>query len=304
MNKSHTDNQNNKRPRVWRWIGYLLLGLAILLGYMAWKIQKAKSELFGFQPLEMAAAQYIPKDVIGDLGGMKVRIPRYCAEYVEYDGDPGFGEKRKGAIPERTFDSRLKSFGIDLRITDMKCKENSQLRKDRSQHFLQQESPWISIGINAGSIYPKLGAMSADRQARIVIDSITKPTEFWFSNYERLPSKVHGLDAYVVTGLDPRTGGPAKDSKKVDDKYFHFTPSGIADTYIACGKTSVPGGVASCSMDFSLEPKARVYVDVRFNRARLSEWQEIRIKTINMLTSFNVHKESADYSPIENLSDK
>jgi hypothetical protein len=27
---------------------------------------------------------------------MKVRIPRHYAEYVEYDGDPGFGEKRKG----------------------------------------------------------------------------------------------------------------------------------------------------------------------------------------------------------------
>jgi hypothetical protein len=30
-----------------------------------------------------------PKDVIGGLGGMKVRIPRHYAEYVEDDGDPG-----------------------------------------------------------------------------------------------------------------------------------------------------------------------------------------------------------------------
>ncbi|HRI93736.1 MAG TPA: hypothetical protein PLS93_19095, partial [Accumulibacter sp.] len=128
--------------------------------------------------------------------------------------------------------------------------------------------------------------------------------EFWFSNYERLPIKVHGLDAYVVAGLDPRTGKPARDSDKVDDKYFHISPSGLADTYISCGKTYVPGGVASCSMDFALEPKARVYVDVRFNTAHLSEWQEIREKTIDFLTGFEVREDPDSYFPLETFPDK
>ena len=53
----------------------------------------------------------------------KVRIPRHYAEYVEYDGDPGFGEKRKGPVPERTFESKLSSFGMDVRFPDMRGKK-------------------------------------------------------------------------------------------------------------------------------------------------------------------------------------
>jgi hypothetical protein len=54
-----------------------------------------------FQPPEMAAAQFSRGVVVGDLGGMPVAIPRHFAEYVEYDGDPGWGETRK-AIPLHT----------------------------------------------------------------------------------------------------------------------------------------------------------------------------------------------------------
>ena len=54
-------------------------------------------------PPEMNAAR-VPRSefVIGDLGGMPVKIPRYFASYVEYDGDPGFGEKRPSSPPIRT----------------------------------------------------------------------------------------------------------------------------------------------------------------------------------------------------------
>ena len=100
--------QNHEKPRFGKkllWLVCLLIGLAIV--YVMWGIS---ARITGFLPPEMAMAQYTPKDVIGDLGGMKVRIPRHYAEYVTYDDDPGFGEKRKGGRPERTFDSRLRSF--------------------------------------------------------------------------------------------------------------------------------------------------------------------------------------------------
>jgi hypothetical protein len=299
----NSENKHGNRARPWRWVVYCLIGLLIASSYVACSrilSLAATYFLFGFQPPEMALAQHTPKDVVGDLGGMKVRIPRHCAEYVEYDGDPGFGEKRKGPPPERTFDSKLRSFGIDIRMTDMKCQESSELRENRRQQFLKQESPWISIGVNAGSIYPKLGAMAIDRQARIVIDSIAKPTEFWFSNYERLPGKAHELDAYVVTGLNPNTGRPAKDTEK--DVYIHFTPSGLADTYISCSKPRVPRGISTCEMSFSLEPKAKVLTNVTFHKYHLSKWREIREKTINLLTGFEVRETSADQTLPQNSS--
>lgn len=140
-----SENKYSSRSRAWRWIVYLLIALSIASGYVFWKFQSTKNHLFGFQPPEVALAQYTPKDVVGDLGGMKVRIPRHCAEYVEYDGDPGFGEQRKGSLPERTFESKLRSFGIDIRMTDMRCQESSELRENRRQQFLKQESPWIRL---------------------------------------------------------------------------------------------------------------------------------------------------------------
>ena len=271
---------------------FLLIGalaFVVFVGWLALKIyaESVRVSMAGFQPPEMAMAQYTPKDVIGDLGGMKVRIPHACAEYVEYDGDPGFGEKRKGPVPERTFESKLSSFGIDARLPDMRCKENEELRNDRHRTFLTQDKPWITISINAGNRYPTAGANAADSRSRLhVMNTLEHPTKYWWANYERLPESAYGLEAYVVTGINPRTQNPARDTE--DDWFIHRDVSGRADTVISCGKTSVPGGVASCQMEFGLEPKAKVQVNIRFTRSRLPQWDEIRQSASRLLTGYEV----------------
>jgi len=279
----------NRFWRIWRWIVYFLIGLAMPVGYFAWKSIPIESLAFGLQSPHMALAQHSPKDVVGDLGGIKVRIPKYCAEYVEYDADPGFGEQRKGLAPERTFESKLRSFGIDARFPEMKCKQSEALQKDYRNQFLMPNNAWVSIGINAGEIYP--GVEAANRHAKSVISSTHKPTEFWFENYERVPRQVFGLDAYVVAGVDPYSGGPARDSEKTNDKFFRFDKLGVADTYISCGKTYVPSGVATCSMKFSMEPMAKVLINVRFVRSRLPQWSLIRRSTIDLLSGFECNGE-------------
>lgn len=281
-----TEVKPNYRRCLWRWLLYLLIGLAIPVCYVIWKYQATKNELFGFQPPEMALAQYTPKDVIGDLGGMKVRIPRHCAEYVEYDGDPGWGEKRKGFHPERTFDSKLRSFGIDFRLTDMKCKENTELKDDNRRSFLNKDSPWISISINAGDIYPSLGAYANDGLAK----ELWGKSEYWFANYERAPlMDVAGLEVYVVAGTDPRTGKLARESDSTNDIYIHKAASHV-DTYISCGRTSVPGGVATCNMHFGLEPKAKVRLATAFAPNLLPKWRSIRSSASELIYGFEVKK--------------
>ena len=42
--------------------------------------------------MQMATAQYTPKDVVGDLGGMPVTIPRHMAEFVGLDLEMTFME--------------------------------------------------------------------------------------------------------------------------------------------------------------------------------------------------------------------
>ncbi|MCY1313670.1 hypothetical protein D3C85_1184960 [compost metagenome] len=41
-------------------------------------------------------------------------------------------------------------------------------------------------------------------------------------------------------------------------------------------------------MKFSMEPAAKVLVNVRFAQSRLSQWRDIRQSTIDLLMSFEV----------------
>ena len=274
--KKHKPKKRSSLAGLWM---LLLIGGA---GFLYWQYALAKLRLFGFQPPEMAMARYTPKDVIGDLGGLKVRIPRHYAEYVEYDGDPGWGKKREGPIPERTFDSKLSSFGISVRFPDMKGLESTELREELRNYQLDPNNPWIRIGINAGEIYPGLGANARNGLAK----GIGEYSEYWWENYERLPEDIYGLEAYVVSGLHPATGLPAKEHDDAYDVYLHREPSGHVDTYIKCGKTSVPGGIASCRMSFGLEPDAEVAVRVSFYPRLLPRWKEIQQSSRDLLLSF------------------
>lgn len=56
--------------------------------------------------------------IIGDLGGVPVEMQRDSVRLVEYNGDPDWGESFEGAVPERTYDSKISSFGFDVRYTD------------------------------------------------------------------------------------------------------------------------------------------------------------------------------------------
>jgi hypothetical protein len=263
----------------------------LVVAYAVWPFQLIKEKPPKPQSSESSWTPERSKDVIGDLGGIKVKIPIYCADYIEYDRDPNFGEPHKASAPERTYESRLRSFGIDVLLPTMTCLENAHLREHRREHFLQPDNPWISISINSGEIYPKAGPMATDRVAKSITNTLDKPTQFWFANYERLPDLIYGLDAYVVTGVNPKTGQPAKQDDQTDDIFIeHINPGdakpSVAKTYIACGKTNVPGGVASCSMAFDLEPQAEVYVNVRFTKSRLAQWREIRKAVVSFLMGF------------------
>jgi len=255
-------------------------------------VQGVSTRIMGFQPPEMAMARYTPKDVIGDLGGMKVRIPRHYAEYVEYDGDPGFGEKRKGPRPERTFDSRLTSFGIEVRFPDMKGLENAQLREEKRRQPLREKT-WIRIGINAGEIYPGDGFL--DRRTNSTLFNVYSPEMkgHWLFTYERMPDDEYDLEVWRLSGTDPRTSKPARESDSTRDIYIHREPSGNVDVYIGCGRPSVPSGIGTCNLETSLAPKAQVAVRVSFRRELLPEWKRIQQSARDLLLSFEV-----DPSPI------
>jgi hypothetical protein len=117
-----------------KWTLWSALGVIVLLCVVAW-FKLTSLWLGGFQPPEMAAAQYSSKDVVGNLGGLPVRLPRYAVQYVEYDGDPGWSGKRQGPVPERTMESKLTSFGFDVRYPDMQLIDSYATEKEKPIHL-------------------------------------------------------------------------------------------------------------------------------------------------------------------------
>lgn len=272
---------------------YPLIALVITLGFILWQIFNVLAWGFvsGFMPLEMALAKHTPVDVVGNLGGMRVVIPRYYAKFVEYDGDPGFGQRRKGPRPERTPESRLRSFGMDVRFPDMKGLENDELRAQKRRESIH-ESTWLLVSVVAGEIYP--GDGSLDRRFSYIVQP---QRHHWSDQYERQINNVYGLEAYLITAIDPSTGRPGYESRNANDVYVDRLPSGRVVVQVDCNRASVPGGEATCLMDFSLEPKASVLVTVGFRRALLPEWRRIHESVQRLILSFEADPQKPGRSP-------
>lgn len=274
---------------------YLMLGFSILTIYMIWKV--SSHPLFlgdGFQPAEMSLARYTAKDVSGDLGGIKVEIPRYFAEYVEYEGDPGFGEKRKKQRPERSFDSRIESFGMDVHFPDMKGLVDWQARQEKKRQPLR-ENTWLRVSISAGKYY--YGDGSLDRLSRVVLKPEEYPGDYWWNNYVRLSEEKYGLEMYEVAGTDPN-GKPARESNRTTDIYLDRDQNGKVETHITCRHAYKPHGVDTCRMRYTLEPKGQVGVSVGFRRGLLPEWQKIKLSVRELLLSFEVKESAENHIPM------
>jgi len=292
------DRSSPARKRFWRVAAFAAAAVVVAVFSVAVIFAvvvspRISSKLNGFQPPEMAAAQYTAKDVIGDLGGMKVRIPKYYAEYVEYDGDPGFGEKRKGPRPERTFDSRLRSFGVDARFPDMKGQENWKIRDQRSRQSLKEDM-WLRMTIISGEHYPGDGFLDAHIR-RTLFPTDPNHKWYWWDTYERMPEDEYELEVWRLSGMDPHTGKPARDSIGVGikDIYVHRDPSGHVDAHMDCSKPSVPKGIGICELNMNLAPEAGVWIRVSFRRGLLPQWQQIKQSSRKLLLSFEVDPSAA-----------
>ena len=298
-------NKQNKKFRRWFQLAGFIVSIAILIFYVMWKVgTNSDYKPYGIFPPEMVSAQHTPRDVIGDLGGMKVVIPRYYAKYVEYDDSPGFVRKEQRPVQKkqytvRTFDSRLESFGMDVRFPDMKGLVDWRTRQEKRREPLH-ESNWLSVGVSAGKYY--YGDEALNRLARVVLKPDEYPRDYWRDNYIKLPENEYGLEAYMVTGNNPNTGKPARDNFYPADIYLQQQPTGKVDTYIACLRAHISGGIARCNMRFTLEPKAHVGIEVYFRRDLLQEWRKIKASTHDLLLSFEVKENPKPSAPTTNIT--
>ncbi|WP_157768750.1 hypothetical protein [Paracidovorax avenae] len=249
-------------------------------GYLLWRlIPGTFAFAHGFQSQEMAAVQYADQTVRANLGGIFVAIPSYFVEYLEYDGDPGWRDKGR-ARPVRTLDSKIASFGFDVRYPDMAGKSTPELWGDYRKRKLS-DSQWIRVVLISGEIYP--GLYSTDRLARQNIDSNPGAG---MGKYEKLSKNQHGLEVYAFAGVNPKNGKPYRELPHADDVFVKRNGEDRVVTFIKCSNRQVPS--APCSQYFDLEPEMHVSVTVSYRRGLISDWQGIQESVKKTVLGFSV----------------
>jgi hypothetical protein len=250
-------------------------------------------------PPEMNAAEFAKsRYVIGDLGGMKVRIPSYFANYVEYEGDPTWGEKRQGPVPVRDFTSKFKSFGFDVRFPDMAGRSTVELWKDQrlridakwEHYYYPEKSPthWIDVGILSGKSYPGDGFLTRGTKSSLSFDAKAKGyyPALGFKQYEKLPQLQHGLTVYSPPGIDPQTNKPFREDSSARDLYIFRNVNDEVLSHIECTNHIRYSHRQSCRHDISMEPKMHAQVYITYSRAALPHWREIQAKVSELILSF------------------
>ncbi|MHA3049645.1 hypothetical protein [Acinetobacter sp. ANC 4641] len=209
---------------------------------------------------------------IGDLGGVPVNLPNHIVGLVEYDGDPSWGEKRVGDIPERTYQSKINSFGFDIRYTDGQLldKNNKNLKKQYGVEKLKPDNPWILVGINSGKRY--YGKGSTHRIGDGTIHPQTKDSPV--HTYAKLVDKKYGLEVYAPPGIDPKTNTPWRENQYAKDVFIQRNKNGEIVVYIECSNRQVRR--PPCKQYFDLEPNMHLYVYAVYSRWDLEYWQQIQ----------------------------
>ncbi|GAA4351442.1 hypothetical protein GCM10023165_39650 [Variovorax defluvii] len=275
------------------WIAFGLI-LAVLLGFaglIAYRLHvqvppaDLSSELRQEHPLFPPGVSLKPVDqpVIGNLGGMPVTFPAGFVENVEYEGDPGFGEKRNGPKPERTHQLGFTSLGFRVRYPEFTVMSYKEREADR-QKFSIHNTPWLDFTITAGTFFGdgeflerKISWMNRDKNFQ----------------YEKLPGKQFGLQVYTPIGVDKslrnydlKRGYQSRISDR--DMFVSYDSAGRVDTFIECSNRN--HDAAPCEQFFYLDPALRVQLTVMYRRGMLQHWQEIQTSTKKLLLSFKVEK--------------
>lgn len=255
-----------------------LLSIAVACGAVAavaWNAFGGNGTASLFPP-EMEAIRHSKRDVVGDLGGVPVTIPKHFADFAEYEGDPGWGERHSGSGNKRTHQSKLRSFGFYVRFPDMAGTSTPELVADKQTQTIYQTT-WISVGINAATNYSGWGSL--DRLAARIVDEPGRPYR-----YGKRSEELHGLTAYEALGVDPKTGQPLREIE--DTIFVHHDGSGRVDAYIKC--SVVRHEAAPCRHYFTLEPEmnAQVYLDYR--RGLLPQWKSVQHSVGEHIKGFRV----------------
>lgn len=255
-----------------------IMGLVFLVAWFKFSNTQFTEPLY---PPVMAGARYSPRDVVGDLGGMPVTIPSHFANFVEYEGDPGWS-KREGPVPKRNHQSKLVSFGFMVRFPDMQGLSSRELEKDRAS-FTIRNTPWIDVGITTGKNFGD--GLGLERRAEAAV----KERMFKF---EKQTARQFDLDVYRPIGVDPNTRQPFKHHYDDEDVFIFRDAEGAVLTLINC--KNVDHAAAPCVQRFSLDPNLKAWINIIFRRGLLPEWRQMQTSVTTLILGFKKPGDATD----------
>lgn len=228
-------------------------------------------------------APRVDRVVIGDLGGVPVRIPLEFARSVEYNDDPAILQPRTKPVPARDFSSKLRSFGFDFRYPDMAGPGSEEARKDQAAH-LPGNTFWIFVGLNAGEDYHGAGSTERITSARL-----RGPEAITGAPYRLEAEKVGGLESYFLEGKDS-SGTPHREDSNAEDLFVGRDAADKATTFIRCSNR--PLRAAPCKHFFDLEPEMHAMVYLSYRRGLLCDWRGIQGATSKLISSLKAAGQS------------
>lgn len=251
---------------------FAAVAAALLLGITA---SVSRLDIFAQAFAESGTTNMVSRQVIGDLGGMLVRIPAEFARFVEYDEDPHFLDKAFPLPRAHTYQSKLRSFGFEVRFPDMKGGAPST--PEERDIF---KTMWMRVGVNTGSNYGDGG----DILARAVASIHHKPQRKY--DYVQLKEGIHGLTVYTPVGVDLSRRDMTKNRPDLRDEdiFFSRDPAGNYEAFIEC--TNVNHSAVRCQHIFRISKDIKANISVNYRRDLLPHWREIQNSISKVILGF------------------
>ncbi len=143
-------------------------------------------------------------------------------------------------------------------------------------------TPWAKAGVITGPIYPGRGFMN-----RPALSKGQLKGNYWWNTYDEIKPGPFGLTEYRISGIDPRTGQPARDARDADVIYLHRDKAGSVKTHINC--SNVPSEAVLCTQTWDMgEHGVSAQLRVMYRRALLEHWREFQQKVTQVVLGFRV----------------
>jgi hypothetical protein len=207
-----------------------------------------------------------PGYIVGDMGGMLVKIPLGSVFLVERDRD---AEQLKligdfGPTPKFSEKSKITSFAIYVhsKTGEVFMQRHSGQHPKNAYKFNDE---WINVMVLSGVDYPPNHVLNRK------VSNLYR-YKFWLP--VRMKQDIAGLESYQL--WDPKPDGEGyiytPGFSRSKDAFWRKDKFRDVQTYIDCGTED---GSPRCRQLVDLYPKTKTALDLAYSRHLLHEWQHI-----------------------------